>query len=654
MTSPILKLTNANRNFTVGNQSVAVLKNINLEIYSGTMVSIVGASGSGKSTLLNILGCLDRPSSGEYIVDGRDINTLTADQLAKLRCEYFGFVFQKYHLLSNLTALENVEIPAIYAGTSKSERHVNSIALLNTFGLADRIDHRPNQLSGGQQQRVSIARALLNGATIILADEPTGALDTENGQEMMRILHDLHDQGHTVIIVTHDMEVAFNAERIIEIRDGMIVGDNPNFLNQALLSRVKNTSTSLRVKKNSLDQAGYLHIAETFKMARLALGTQRLRTVLTMLGIIIGIASVVSIMAIGEGQQRHVKEIIGPFTANKIEIRRGSSWGDSQAASVHSLIPGDVNLLQAQQYVGSVTPLTQISMNVRYDTISFSALVTGVGESYFDVSGITISEGRAFRTEDVKNQSQVVVIDQDASRKLFGSSKDAVGQVVLIGSVPCTVIGVASEKSRDLFAASGGNFLIPYTTAGVRIFGYQHFDSIMVRVREGQNSHLAEQDIDKLLSYKHRMKDFFTTNKESLTKAYEETTKSISLALSLVASITLLVGGIGVMNIMLVSVTERTREIGIRMAVGARQSDIMMQFLVEAVMICLIGGVLGVLISYVAGYVFSIFVAEWKMVFTPLSVVLAFIFSMIIGITFGYLPARRASNLSPYDALSQD
>lgn len=671
MQKPILQLININKLFQVGEQSIAILKDINLEIASGSMVAIVGASGSGKSTLMNILGCLDRPSSGYYMVDGRDTNTLNTDDLAQLRCEYFGFVFQKYNLLSNLSALDNVEIPAIYAGTPIAERQANSIELLGTLGLGDRIKHRPNQLSGGQQQRVSIARALLNGGKVILADEPTGALDSESGQEMLQILHYLHVQGHTVIIVTHDMDVAFNAERIIEIHDGEIISDIPNERDEALISKINNISSGFRIKyrsgrtakpetsktrslKTKSKLTGFNHLPEAFKMAMVSLGSERLRSLLTMLGIIIGIASVVSIMAVGEGQQRFMKEVIGPLSANKIEIRRGSGWGDGQATAIQTLLPGDVELLKAQPFVASATPITQIATTVLYGNVSLSGRVIGVGESFFEVQGITLSEGRGFRLEDIQRQSQVVVIDADTRQKLFGPNETAVGKVVIIGNVPTTVIGVISKKSKFLLYGISGNMHIPYTTAGVRFFGYHYFNSIMLRIREGQIGLLAEKSITSLLAYRHQVKDFFLDNKDTQSKAYEKTTKSIALALTMVASITLLVGGIGVMNIMLVSVTERTREIGIRMAVGAKRSDIMTQFLIEAVMICLIGGVLGILLSFVAGYIFSVFVTEWQMIFTTSSIIWAFIFSTIVGITFGFMPARKASLLSPYDALSQD
>jgi macrolide transport system ATP-binding/permease protein len=655
MLKPILQLKDVGKEFAVGDQRIVVLKDINLTIHAATMVAIVGASGSGKSTLMNILGCLDRPTTGHYIAGGRDTELLSSDELARLRCKYFGFVFQRYHLLPNLSALENVETPAIYAGTPGDERLAKATKLLDRLGLGDRAEHRPNQLSGGQQQRVGIARAMMNGGKVILADEPTGALDSETGQEMMQLLLDLHAQGHTVIIVTHDMNVAAYAERIIEIRDGRIVGDRANVRAASMTSQASRVSRRRRPKTPSSAWSGLKRLGEAFKMARLALVSQRMRTALTMLGIIIGIASVVSIEAIGEGGQRHIRETIGPLVSNRIELRKGGGWGDP-AEGIHTMLPGDIASIREQAYVHSVTPMTMANFTVRYGNANTSGTVTGVGEEFFAVRGVTLAKGRTFREDEILRQSQVVVIDQEARKELFRSGEDPIGKDIIIGIVPCTVIGLTSQKSKDLFAASGPNILMPYTTAGIRLFGHQHFDSITVRIKEGQNSHLAERNLATLLSYRHGAKDFFTNNMDSLAQAYEQTTRSISLMLSLVASIALMVGGIGVMNIMLVSVTERTREIGIRMAVGARRSDIMKQFLVEAIVICLIGGLLGVMVSFLAGYVFSLFVTvtKWKMVLTWESIILAFGCSTLIGVTFGFLPARKASLLHPHDALSRD
>ena len=654
MLKPILRLTGVNKAFSIGGQQISVLKDINLTLHAGAMVAIVGASGSGKSTLMNILGCLDQPSSGSYHVGGRDTRSLDSDQLARLRRQHFGFIFQRYHLLPNLTARENVEIPAIYAGTPGTERQETTTRLLARLGLSDRAGHRPSQLSGGQQQRVSIARALMNGGMIILADEPTGALDTDTGRETLQILLELQAEGHTVVIVTHDMNVAAYCERIIELRDGVIVADRPNRRDALRATMPELTPNPLRSGRRRSSPSSFKLMFEAMRMAWLALLSHRLRTALTMLGIVIGISSVVSIMAIGEGQRVHMQETIGFLTSNLIEIHRGTGWGDAQATAVHTLVPGDLETLRSLPYVDSVSPFTRASLTVRYQGTDASGLISGVGEDFFRVRGIVVSEGRAFGRDDVQRQSQVVVLSQETRRKFFAPGEDPIGKVVIVGNVPCKVIGVASEASQSLFPSDGLNLLLPYTTAGVRLFGQQYFDSMTLRLTEKQNNQLVEKDITSLLMYKHGIKDFFINNMDALAKAYEKTTESVALMLSLIAAIALMVGGIGVMNIMLVSVTERTREIGIRMAVGARRADIMKQFLAEAVVICLIGGMFGVLVSAAAGMLFDAFVKEWRMVFTPGSMMAAFFCSTLIGLFFGFMPARKAARLSPIEALTRD
>ncbi|MGZ2746854.1 MacB family efflux pump subunit [Burkholderia stagnalis] len=688
MARPLLQLTNVTRRFATGDKDVVVLKDVSLSIDAGEIVAIVGASGSGKSTLMNILGCLDHPSEGRYTVGGRETGTLDGDELARLRREHFGFIFQRYHLLPHLSAVGNLEMPAVYAGSPQAERRARASRLLARLGLADREDHRPSQLSGGQQQRVSIARALMNGGEVILADEPTGALDSKSGRDVMRILLELNALGHTVILVTHDEHVARHARRIVEISDGEIVADRPNphpviDMTEADVEAAaeaepdtSDVATSVRPTRDTAHahtrthgddalsvvapprarrlSAGTGRFAEAFRMAWIALVSHRLRTLLTMLGIIIGIMSVVSIVAIGEGAKRYMLEEIGSIGTNTINLYPGLDWGDSRADAIQTLVPADVAALAEQPYVDSVTPETSRSLLLRYRNVDVNALISGVGDRFFQVRGMRMAQGVAFGADDVRRQAQVAVIDQNARRKLFGANRNPLGEVILIGNLPCVVIGVAADKKSAFGDVKSLNAWVPFTTASGRLFGQQHLDSITVRVRDGQPSQAAEQSVTKLITQRHGRKDFFTYNMDSVVKTVAKTGQSLTLLLSLIAVISLVVGGIGVMNIMLVSVTERTREIGIRMAVGARQADILQQFLVEAVLVCLLGGAIGIALSFGVSILFSLFVEQWKMVFSAGAIVTAFLCSTLTGVVFGYMPARNASRLDPIDALARD
>jgi macrolide transport system ATP-binding/permease protein len=654
MQEPLLQLTNVTRSFPAGDKDVVVLKDVNLTIHAGEIVAIIGASGSGKSTLMNILGCLDHPTSGSYQVGGRETGELDNDELARLRREHFGFIFQRYHLLPHLSAAGNVEMPAVYAGATQVDRRARAVELLARLGLGERAEHRPSQLSGGQQQRVSIARALMNGGEVILADEPTGALDSKSGQEVIRILRELNALGHTVILVTHDENVAAHARRIIEISDGEIVRDRPNPRGDEGDAVDAGAPEGRAARHAARLSAGLGRFTEAFKMAWVALVSHRLRTLLTMLGIIIGITSVVSIVAIGEGAKRYMLNEIGSIGTNTINIYPGTDWGDSKNDAIQTLVPADVTALAEQHYVDSATPETSRSLLLRYRNIDVNALISGVGDSYFQVRGMKLAQGIAFGPDEVRRQAQVAVIDQNTRRKLFGANPNPVGEVVLIDNLPCVVIGVTADKKSAFGDVKSLNVWVPYTTASGRLFGQRHLDSITVRVRDGQPSKAAEASLTKLMLQRHGRKDFFTYNMDSVVKTVEKTGQSLTLLLSLIAVISLVVGGIGVMNIMLVSVTERTREIGIRMAVGARQTDIMQQFLVEAVMVCLMGGLVGIALSFGLSFLFSLFVNQWKMVFSIGSIVSAFLCSTLIGIVFGFMPARNASRLDPIEALARD
>ncbi|MEQ5971309.1 MacB family efflux pump subunit [Serratia liquefaciens] len=646
---PLLQLHGISRRFQAGDQNVTVLKEINLSIAQGEMVAIVGASGSGKSTLMNILGCLDRPSEGDYQVAGRSTAQLDRDSLAELRREHFGFIFQRYHLLGDLSAHGNVEVPAVYAGHARSARQQRAADLLQRLGLAQRLNYRPSQLSGGQQQRVSIARALMNGGEVILADEPTGALDSHSGQEVMSILKDLHARGHTVVIVTHDMQVAEHAQRIIELSDGEIVAD-----------RRKTTPHTVARLPIALDnavsrwQSQRDRLYEAFKMALLAMASQRLRTLLTMLGIIIGIASVVSVVALGKGSQQQVLANINAMGTSTLEVYPGKDFGDMRSAAVQTLRATDADALAQQGYVHSVTPTVSSNTTFRYGNQSVSGTVNGVGEQYFLVRGYSIDSGMAFNRHSVDQLMQEAVIDENTRNKLFPHGANPLGEVILLGSLPCRIIGVAAKKQSGFGSDENLNVWIPYTTAMKRMLGQSYLKSITVRVNDDIDLTSAEDGVTRLLSQRHGGKDFFVMNTDSIRQTIEKTTATLTLLVSMIALISLVVGGIGVMNIMLVSVTERTREIGVRMAVGARASDIMQQFLIEAVLVCLLGGTLGVLLSLGIGVVFSQFSDNFTMVYSTESIIAAFICSTLIGVIFGFFPARRAAGMDPIHALERE
>jgi len=660
----LIRLEGVWREFVSGDQTIAVLKDVNLAIAAGEMVAIVGASGSGKSTLMNLLGCLDRPTRGAYRIGGRATGELSPDDLAELRREHFGFIFQRYHLMADLSARGNVEMPAVYAGRARGPRRERAQALLQRLGLGERMAHRPSQLSGGQQQRVSIARALMNGGQVILADEPTGALDTHTGQEVLRILEELNAAGHTIVIVTHDMAVARHARRIIEIRDGEIVADRANH-DAPAAAPVSASDPASDATSDAAPAPGggprarwgraLERTGEALHMALVAMNAHRLRTALTMLGIVIGIAAVVSVVALGEGSRRKILSDISRMGTNTVDVFPGENFGDEKAARIRTLLPSDADALGRQHFADSVTPQVSTSVSLRYRNVSVNGTVQGVGDQFFRVRGLQLAQGQFFDATAVVRRSQDVVIDENTRNRLFGAATNPIGQVILLGSVPSRVVGV-TLKQEALFAAGETlNVYIPYTTALSRVLGQQHLRSITVRVADDTPIPAAEQAIGKLLLQRHGTKDFFVFNTDSVRQTIERTTATMTLLVSMIALISLVVGGIGVMNIMLVSVTERTREIGVRMAVGARRGDIMQQFLIEAVLVCLIGGMAGIALSLGLGVLVSEATGgAFQMIYSAASMVAAFVCSTLIGVAFGYLPARNAARLDPIESLARE
>ncbi|HFR0293181.1 TPA: MacB family efflux pump subunit, partial [Escherichia coli] len=622
-------------------------KNVDLTIVAGEMVAIIGVSGSGKSTLMNIMGCLDVPNRGDYYIDGQNAACLSPDELARVRREHIGFIFQRYHLIPDLSALGNVEIPAIYANSERDSRRQRATALLGRLGLEGREHHKPCELSGGQQQRVSIARALINGGKIILADEPTGALDSQSGQEVLAILNELNRRGHTVVMVTHDMKVARHAKRIIELCDGEIIADSGGCV----------SATETLPKTNRIRQSYWKTLLdrtrESMQMALKAMKTHRLRTTLTMIGIVFGIASVVTVVALGEGARQETLEEIKSLGTNVVSIYPGQDLFDDSIESIRTLVPADANALAKQGFIDSVSPEVSASDNIRFLGKSAIASINGVGREHFRVKGIELLQGTTFR--DDRNALQEVIIDENTRKAIFDNTGlQALGQIVFLGSVPARVVGIAKSNNRS-DASNRITVWMPYSTVMYRIVGKPVLTGISVRLKDNVDNEAAISAISQLLTRRHGIKDFQLYNFEQIRKSIEHTSMTFSILILMVACISLMIGSIGVMNIMLISVTERTHEIGVRMAVGARRSDIMQQFIIEAVLVCLIGGALGIALSYITGALFNALAdGIFAAIYSWQAAVAAFFCSTLIGIIFGYLPARKAARMDPVISLASE
>ncbi|KPW85568.1 macrolide transport system ATP-binding/permease protein [Pseudomonas congelans] len=657
MLTPLIDLRGIRKSYGGGDSPlVNVLRGIDLSIHAGEFVAIVGASGSGKSTLMNILGCLDRPTSGEYLFAGENVAELGSDELAWLRREAFGFVFQGYHLIPSGSAQENVEMPAIYAGTPAAERHARAAALLDRLGLASRTGNRPHQLSGGQQQRVSIARALMNGGHIILADEPTGALDSHSGAEVMTLLDELASQGHVVILITHDREVAARAKRVIEISDGLVISDTARDTSDVQRSVNPGAPQAVDLRKRLSEGSGSRgawkgELLDALQAAWRVMWINRFRTALTLLGIVIGVASVVVMLAVGEGSKRQVMAQMSSFGSNIIYLN-GKAPNPRAPKGVISL--EEVAALGELPEVKMIMPVNGGQAGVRYGNVDHSSYVGGNDTHFPAIFNWPVVEGSYFSEADEQNAAAVAVIGYKVRQKLFGEHTNPVGQYILIENVPFQVVGVLQEKgatSGDL--DSDNRIAIPYSSASIRLFGTQDPEYITIATRDANNVKQAEQSIRNLLQQLHHGKqDYELTNNAAMIQAEARTQNTLSLMLGSIAAISLLVGGIGVMNIMLMTVRERTREIGIRMATGARQSDILRQFLTEAVMLSVVGGLAGIVLALGMGA--ALLLSKVAVAFTLPAVAGAFACALITGVIFGFMPARKAARLDPVAALTSE
>jgi macrolide transport system ATP-binding/permease protein len=648
----MIRVENLTKTYQMGEVEVRALDGVSLTVEQGEYVAIIGTSGSGKSTLMHILGLLDVPDSGTFEIDGTDVTQYGENELAAFRNRIMGFVFQQFNLLKRTSALENVGLPLIYARNGKKGDVASR--MLTLVGLGDRMAHHTNELSGGQQQRVAIARALVNDPSIIFADEPTGNLDSSSAQEIMGVMSELHARGLTIILVTHDAEVAGHAQRIIEIRDGKVLSDAPNpdapEIPKVAVARPPDEATT---------STGFLSIREGWTLVKQSfrsLSANKVRTALSALGIMIGVAAVIATVAVGNGAKAAVADQMSRLGSNLLMVmpQRRSQGGVAQAqGTVSRLTLSDVDAIRDEvANVVRVSPTIDGNVQMKFGNKNWSCRATGVDPEYEVMRSYEPQIGRFFTDAEVDAKAMVCLLGVTPVRELFDGA-NPLGQQIKINRRTYTVIGVLPEKGSSGPRDYDDTAFIPVTTAMRRLFGKDYVERIEVQINQSDQMDRAQTDMLALLGQRHRTGasgSFEVRNLAEIQDAVSETSQVMSLLLSSIASIALLVGGIGIMNIMLVSVTERTREIGLRKALGARGSDIMSQFLIEALIISFFGGSLGVALGSGIGYAAERF-AGMSVVFTRESIYMAFGFSAIIGIVFGLWPARKAALLNPIDAL---
>ncbi|MBK9316964.1 MAG: ABC transporter permease [Acidobacteria bacterium] len=671
-TRPLIELNDIHKIYSTGDVVVPALRGVSLTVNKGDFIAIMGASGSGKSTLMNVIGCLDRPTEGTYILDGRDMSELSKDERADIRNHKIGFVFQGFNLLPRTSALENVEMPLLYAGVETIERRKRAMDVLAAVGLAGREDSYPNQLSGGQQQRVAIARALINRPSIILADEPTGNLDSRTSVEIMGIFQRLNRElGITLMIVTHEPDIAEFAKRAIVFKDGEISRDEPteNQRDAASEMRLLSATTDYQNQLSSafnrqgprLTAGWFDEIIMILRIAMRALARNKVRTLLTMLGIVIGVAAVIAMVSIGQGATASVQEQIAGVGTNLLFVSAGSQnvggvRSGTGATSLNTLTVDDIEAIGREiPSVANASPTVNTRAQLVFGNRNWNSSVQGVNENFLQIRKWAVESGEFFTEADVRSAARVVVIGRTVADNLFPGTV-AVGQTIRARNLPFRVIGVLAKKGQDPSGRDQDDLMFaPYSTVQKKMLAISHVQFAFVSAISPEMTYTAQQQITELLRQRHRLapnedSDFTVRNMTDVAEAAVETNRIMTWLLGSIAGVSLLVGGIGIMNIMLVSVTERTREIGIRMAIGARSSAVRTQFLIESIVLSLIGGLIGILLGVVISVIIPPMLG-WATLVSYAAIFGAVIFSAAVGIFFGYYPARKAASFDPIDAL---
>lgn len=647
----MIELKDIRKTYWMGDNEVQALRGVSLRIEEGDYIAIMGPSGSGKSTLMHVLGLLDTPSDGSYVIEGQEVANLRPDELAALRREVVGFIFQQFNLLPRLSLYENVALPLLYSRLKVAKDWV--AGLIARVGLQERSGHKPNELSGGQQQRAAIARALVNHPRMILADEPTGNLDSVSEREIMALLADLNAQGITIVIVTHEEEIGKRAKRLIRMRDGVIVSDERN---EELVQKKEVNPDNLASRKSF---QSVFEVFDYFRQGLRALANNKVRTALSMLGIMIGVAAVVTIVAIGSGAKEEIRKQLASLGSNLLIVRPGAIrvGGVAQAAGgTTRLTISDVNAIKNSiPNINDASPQVNGGAQVAFEDANWSTQVSGVGTPYETMRASVPQAGRFFTDDENTKRSRVAVVGTTIVREVF-KGKNPIGETMKINKVNFQVIGILPEKGANAFRDQDDIIVVPVLTAMYRLMGKDYIDSIDVEIADESKIPAAQDAIMSLLQTRHRVPlsqqqgAFQILNLADVVAAVSQSTRTMTVLLAIVAAISLLVGGIGIMNIMLVSVTERTKEIGLRKALGAKSRDILSQFLSEAVVVSLLGGFFGVMLAWTASLIVSK-LAGWSAPISIYSIALAVAFSGGIGIIFGLYPARKASRLNPIDAL---